>query len=151
MNIRDLCKSVPVTIKASDQIEAAAMLMRERHVGYLVVADPLPLGGWSKPVGVLTDRDIVVAILAKDVAPKALNVGDVMTRQPVVVPEGYSLDDALRQMQRIGVRRIPVVVDAGQLIGVLSLDEVVQALAEQLMNVSSAIRSELEFEGALRP
>lgn len=109
MNIRDLCKPDPVTIGPSEDLEVAATLMRQRHVGYLVVVEPLSLGGWSKAVGVLTDRDIVVAVLAKGVPLKSLNVGDVMTRQPTVVRAGDSLEEALQQMKSIGVRRMPIV------------------------------------------
>lgn len=129
----------------------AAALMRDRHVGYLVVIESTAAGDSGKPVGVLTDRDIVVGILAKSVDPKTLRVGDVMSREPVVVEESKPLEAALRAMRRAGVRRVPVVGTAGQLVGVLSLDEVVEHLAKELAEASGSIRSELKREQALRP
>lgn len=151
MNVRSLCDTQVVTIRANDELSTAAALMRDRHVGYLIVADPLPLGGWSKPIGVLTDRDIVVEVLAKDLDPKSVTVEDVMTRNPVVVDEGRSLDHALGEMRRVGIRRIPVVGAAGQLIGVLSLDTVVEHLSRELADLSGSIRGERQMEQTLRP
>ncbi|MBV8301443.1 MAG: CBS domain-containing protein, partial [Candidatus Dormibacteraeota bacterium] len=128
----------------------AAKLMREWHVGYLVVVDsrnPASL----RPVGVLTDRDIVVAVVAKGEDPRALQVGDVMTRDPLVIAVDKSLAFALGEMRRIGVRRVPVVGAAGEVVGVLSLDDVLDALAEQLLGVVGSIRGELRMEAELRP
>ncbi len=150
MNITAICKRSPVTVRETDELTAAAQLMRERHIGYLVVVEP-QLPGAFRPIGVLTDRDIVVAVVAKGADPRALRVGDVMTRQPVVIEEGRSLAYALGEMRRIGVRRMPVVAPLGQLVGVLSLDDVLDALAEDLVGVAASIRSELRAEAALRP
>jgi CBS domain-containing protein len=150
MNITEICKRSPVTVRETDELCAAAQLMRQRHIGYLVVVEPQLLNG-LKPIGVLTDRDIVVAVVARGADPGALRVGDVMSREPVVIEEGKSLTCALAAMRRIGVRRVPVVGALGQLVGVLSLDDVLDALAEELGGVVGSIRSELRAEAALRP
>jgi CBS domain-containing protein len=150
MNITEICKRSPVTVRETEELTAAAQLMRERHIGYLVVVEPQLLGAF-KPIGVLTDRDIVVAVVAKNADARQLRVGDVMTRQPVVIDEGKPLAYALGEMRRIGVRRVPVVGAMGQLVGVLSLDDVLDALAEDLLGVVGSIRSELRTEAALRP
>lgn len=149
MRIIDIYKRDPITIRESEELTAAARLMRERHIGYLVVVEP-DLAG-VRPVGVLTDRDIVVGVIARSADPRELRVGDVMTRKPVVIDEASPLPGALAEMRRIGVRRIPVVGALGQLLGVLSLDEVLDALAEELRGVVGSIRSELRMERALRP
>jgi len=152
MNAGEICKHRVVTILEFDELSTAARLMRERHVGYLVVVDPLPLDAKLKPVGVLTDRDIVVGVLARDADIRTLRVGDVMTRQPVVIDEEQSVGFALKEMRRIGVRRVPIVGgSAGHLVGVLSLDDVIEALAKELVDVSASIGRELRMEGALRP
>jgi CBS domain-containing protein len=151
MTIAELCNQKVVTIHDFEELQAAAQLMREHHVGYLVVIEPHALGTTVKPVGVLTDRDIVVSVLAKGADPRALRVGDVMVRQPVTVDEDASLDFALRQMRKIGVRRIPIVGSTGQLLGVLSLDDVLDALSKELTSVVGSIRNELHREGAKRP
>jgi signal-transduction protein with cAMP-binding, CBS, and nucleotidyltransferase domain len=70
MNIRQLCKPNPVTVRAIDDLNSAAEAMREKHVGYLVVVEPGPEDQTFKPVGVLTDRDIVVAVVARGIDPR---------------------------------------------------------------------------------
>lgn len=151
MNVAKLCHRNVVTVRQFDELTTAAQLMRERHIGYLVVVEPEFTDGSLKPVGVLTDRDIVVTVVARATDPRTLRVGDIMTRQPVVAAESDPLDKALQEMRRIGVRRLPVVGGRGQLVGVLSLDEVLDALAAELQSVSGSIRNEQRIEGALRP
>ncbi len=150
MDVKSLCRTDVATVRQIDELSAAAKCMRDAHVGYLVVAEPLPLGGWSRPVGVLTDRDIVIEVLAKDLDPRTVTVGDVMTREPVVVGEEHTLSFALKAMRRVGTRRIPVVGAAGHLVGVLSLDDVVGYLAQEIHEASTAVRHELEVEKVQR-
>jgi CBS domain-containing protein len=151
VDIIKLCRPNIVTIRPFEELVAAARLMRERHVGYLVVVEPLFGDGGQRPVGVLTDRDIVVKVLAREADPRTMRVGDVMTRDPVIATESDSLAETLRAMRRIGVRRIPVAGHRGQLLGVLSLDEVIDALAGELSDVAGSIRNEQRSEEALRP
>jgi CBS domain-containing protein len=103
------------------------------------------------PVGVLTDRDIVVTVLAKDANPQALRVGDIMTRGPLVVGESSPVASALKEMRRIGVRRVPVVGRIGELVGVLSLDDILDSLAGELLDVAGSVRNEQLIENSLRP
>ena len=151
MNVGKICKRNVVTVREFDELNSAAELMREKHVGYLVVIDQNPASGMAMPVGVLTDRDIVVSVLAKDANPRELRVGDIMTRQPVVIGEGRSIASALTELRRIGVRRLPVVGSVGQLIGVLSLDDVFDSLAGELLDVAGSVRNEQLIENSLRP
>ena len=145
MNVGKICQRQAITIGAGDPLTAAARLMREHHIGYLVVVAAEPQGGAggavTKPIGVLTDRDIVVAVVAKEADPRALTAGDIMNMQPAVVLEGDSLDNAVQLMRRQGIRRLPVVGGTGELVGVLSLDDVIDALADEIVNVAGAIRN----------
>ena len=150
MNAGTLCKREPVTVREFDALTAAAKLMRERHVGYLVVVEPVLADGGYKPVGVLTDRDIVIGVVAKEVDPRSLRVGDLMSRQPVIADENSSVESALNDMRRIGVRRLPVVSRDGELVGVLSLDDILDTLAGEMVAVSGSIQNELRLETALR-
>lgn len=150
MDVASLCSRNVVTVRRSDEITAAAATMRERHVGYLIVVEPDPADGSARPVGVLTDRDIVVSIVAKDADPRTLRVEDAMTREPVCAKETDSVSDALESMRRIGVRRLPVVDGLGRLAGVLSLDDILDALSDQLANVAGSIRSEQLVENVMR-
>lgn len=151
MDIGKICNRNVVTVREADELTRAAQLMREKHIGYLIAVKPSLMDGTSTPVGVITDRDIVVAVVAKEADPRTLKVGDVMTRQPAVVDEGTSVGTALQLMRRIGVRRLPVIGSAGVLVGVLSLDDVLDSLAGELMDIAGSIRHEIRMEDALRP
>ncbi len=151
MNVGDICTRDVVTVREFDELTAAAQLMREKHVGYLIVVAPMLEDSSFKPVGVLTDRDIVIAVVARETDARTLRVGDLMTRQPVVVDENASVGSALRDMRRVGIRRVPVTGRDGRLLGVLSLDDILGAISEELLDVAGSIRSEVRIEKALRP
>ena len=152
MNVGDICTRTVVTVQETDELTQAAQLMREQHVGYLVAVGPkVGLESGFIPIGVLTDRDIVVGVIAKDTDPKALRVGDLMTRQPIVVDESASISTALGEMRRIGIRRIPVTDRNGLLVGVLSLDDILGALSADRVDVAGSVRKEVRVEKALRP
>src|SRR5215472_12892065 len=88
MIVSEICQPNPVTIGPHEELHTAARLMRERHIGYLIVVEPYYTA--PPPVGVLTDRDIVVGVLAKGTDARLVKVGEVMTREPVVVREDAS-------------------------------------------------------------
>ena len=148
MNVGTLCQRNVVTVSPTDELSVAARLMRERHIGCLVVVEGS--GAGAVPVGMLTDRDIVVAIIARETESGQLQVGDVMTRNPVSVLESESLSTALRQMRAIGVRRLPVVGKRGELTGLLSLDDVLDTLVSELQDVVGAIQNDRRIEGEQR-
>jgi CBS domain-containing protein len=129
----------------------AAQLMRKDHVGLLVVTELVNDGHDARVNGVLTDRDIVTAVVAKGGDPNTLTVGDVMARNPVMLNEVHSLGHGLRLMRESGVRRVPVLGNRDQLVGVLSVDDVLEALAVELGDVSQAIRSGQKLERHSRP
>jgi len=151
MNISSLCHRDAVTVSPSDEVLTAARVMREQHVGYLVVVAQGGDPHRKRPVGVLTDRDIVVTVVARQVDPASLRVGDVMTQTPVQLSTADSLEIAVRKMRRIGVRRMPLVDADGELVGVISLDEVLDWLAAQLLNLAGTIQHEQAVERQVRP
>jgi CBS domain-containing protein len=151
MNIGNICHRNPVTVRRFDELGKAAQLMREKHVGYLVVVEPDEADGSQRPVGVLTDRDIVITVVAREADPRTLRVGDIMTQQPVTVSASDSIERALREMRRIGVRRLPTVGQRGELVGIVSLDDMLDVLAGELQNIAGSIRNEQVIEGTLRP
>jgi CBS domain-containing protein len=151
MNVGLLCRRNVVTVRRTDSLTDAAKLMREHHVGYLVVIDPDFTGATARPIGVLTDRDIVVSVVARDASPRAFTVADIMTPNPVVLELADTIAAALAEMRRIGVRRMPVIGETGELVGLLSLDDVLDVLAGELQNAAGAIRKERRVEGDLRP
>jgi CBS domain-containing protein len=150
MNVGQLCQRNAITVQAREEIAAAARLMREKHVGFLVVVEPAIAEGAVVPVGVITDRDIVVSTIALGVDPKTLSVGDVMTCKPTVALADDSIADAICQMRHRGVRRLPVVGDYGHLIGVLSLDDVLTSRADELGAAATVITKAREHEASAR-
>lgn len=145
MDVAGLCRYRAVSIGPQADLVDAARLMREHHVGLLVVAD----GG--APLGVITDRDIVLEAVAAGIDPKAVTVRDAMTPDPVTLATGTSLEEALDSLRMAGVRRAPVVDDGGRLEGVLSIDDVVDHLALQLGAVAGSLRHEQAIERLARP
>jgi CBS domain-containing protein len=150
MDVAQLFSRDTVTVRESDEVTEAARLMRERHVGYLVVVEPDFAGTTVRPVGVLTDRDIVISVVAREVNPRTVLVRDIMTPNPIVLNVADPLPTALQEMRRIGVRRMPVVGKLGELMGVLSIDDVLDALSAELGNLAGAIRNEQRVEKSLR-
>lgn len=145
----DLCTRTVVVAHRDLALNEAARLMRGHHVGCLVVVDEAPDG--RRPVGLLTDRDIVTAVVAKDVDARPLRVGDVMSSGPVLAREADSLLDALAAMRRAGVRRVPVVDARGVLQGLLALDDVIETLGEQMSLLVQVLAAARQREPQRRP
>ncbi|HSN72836.1 MAG TPA: CBS domain-containing protein [Steroidobacteraceae bacterium] len=148
MSVGNICVRHVFTIGADADVVEAARRMRELHVGFLIVVDPAV--GDDLPVGVLTDRDLVLEVLAQDVDPHAVAVKDIMTPDPLIAREDDELHDTLLRMRAAGVRRVPVSDDSGKLVGVLSVDDVVGFLNEAVQDLAGAISRELNVERRLR-
>jgi CBS domain-containing protein len=148
MFVGEFCSKNAVTIPPSADLVQAAQLLRSGHVGFLVVTETGDPRG--VPVGVLTDRDVVVEVVAKGVDPMAIKVADAMSRDPLVIAVGARPEYALRQMRTFGVRRTPVVDGNGRLVGVLSLDDVLDWLAGTLADAAGLVRREQRIERQLR-
>jgi len=139
-----------VTARGGERLLDAARRMRQLHVGCLVVVENGPHGE-HRPVGILTDRDIVVGVLAQtDQKLDLLRVDDVMTRRLVSTRETDDLDDALRRMRAAGVRRAPVLDASGALKGLLSFDDLLEHLQEQLTALTRLIGRERRHEETSR-
>lgn len=149
MDVREVCKQVVVFAYKSMALNEAARLMREHHVGSLVVVEERDAG--KSPIGMLTDRDIAIVVVARDLDPRTLAVSEVMTTDVVSVRDDDSVLDALALMRRRGVRRVPVVTRAGLLVGIVTLDDLLQIVVAQLDDLVGAISGELAAEARERP
>lgn len=150
MDIGSVMQRNVVTTSPKEDLATAARLMREKHVGYLVVAEADAGRSGLSPVGVVTDRDLVISVIAAEADPRSLRVGDVMSRNPVTLPDTATLGKALSEMRRIGVRRLPVINAMGRLEGVVSMDDIIDLLARELGEVAGSIRNERRIESATR-
>lgn len=137
MRIAELCRRPVVTAYPETNLAEVARTMRNEHVGCVVVIDLE-----RKPVGLLTDRDIVVETLACGVDPRIVTAGDIMTAGPVTVPADQDSVWALKVMRDRGVRRLPVVDSEGRLAGILALDDVLESAATGLYDAVQALGTE---------
>ena len=148
MKIGECCnREVIVADKDTDILEAAR-LMREHHVGDLVIVERR--NGANHPVGILTDRDLVVEVLAQEVPPDELSAADVMSLDLATVGEEEGVWETLERMRDLGVRRMPVVDANGGLVGLVTLDDLLELLTESMDNVAQLIKSELRKETRVR-
>jgi CBS domain-containing protein len=148
MKVVDICRKPPVTVTAGTSLIEVAMLMRACHVGCVVVTGS---NGGRRPVGIVTDRDIVVEVTAMGLDAGKLTAGDIMTQSPAVSESGDDALWALKVMRDRGVRRLPVVDAKGDVEGMLAFDDLVQHLGNTLGDVAQVIGTERNVESARRP
>jgi predicted transcriptional regulator len=148
MAVGELCNREVVVTEKTLSVVDAAQLMRKHHVGDLVVVEEKD--GRKHPVGIVTDRDIVVEVVAAGVTPEALNVGDIMGPEVATVRESEGLFEALRYMRDKGVRRMPVVDSTGGLVGILTLDDLLSLLAEEMTELAKLVSHERQREATAR-
>ncbi len=148
MAIREICNREVVIIHRDDTVLDAAKLMRQHHVGDLIVVDERD--GMRVPVGIITDRDLVVEVMASEADRIALRVGELMTTDLAMVKESTGVFEAIQYMRGRGVRRLPVVNDSGGLVGILTLDDVLELLSEELTDLSKLVRHEHQKEAMIR-
>ena len=149
MTAGEYCNREVTIVEPDSTITEAARLMRQHHVGTLVVV--AQAAGDNRPIGIVTDRDLVIEILAQDVAVDSVTIRDVMSKEPVHVGEGETLLNTIKLMQSRGVRRILVVNDEGSLQGLMSADDVIELLAEAMDSLTRVVRRELTNEQRAHP
>lgn len=149
MSVGTICNREVVIVEGKASIQEAAGLMRKYHVGCLIAAEQR--NGQNYPIGILTDRDIVIELVAKEVAIDSVTVADVMSLQLTLARENDDLIETLKQMRHKGIRRMPVVDDQGVLIGLITVDDLLELLAEQLKDLAGLIVREQQSEVKAHP
>lgn len=148
MSVGEVCTREVVICEPDDTVLEAARLMRNHHVGDVVVVDRKPAG--VIPIGILTDRDIVVELLAEEIDLSSVTCADVMSSELTSVVEQDEILDAIELMRSKGVRRVPVVNRQGGLEGIFAVDDVIELVAEQLTDLVALFGRELKREQARR-
>ncbi len=148
MAIGEICNREVVVVQANTPVSEAARLMRQHHVGDLVVVRES--GGRNEPIGIVTDRDLVVEVMAAELNPATLAVGDIMGLDLVKVKEDTGVFESIRDMRDHGVRRLPVVDARGALAGIITLDDVLALLAEEMAELSRLTEREQKKETGSR-
>jgi CBS domain-containing protein len=151
MDLKSLCQRQVVSIDERASLVQAARLMREHHVGALVVTTQGPQGTWIS--GIVTDRDIVIEGLAAPGVGPDTPVGSLATKTTVHVNEDASVTDAITAMGQAGVRRLLIVDREQHLAGVVSLDDLLRAFARDAAGLAEALRvgAQRESETAATP
>lgn len=144
MPIGEICNREVVIVQPNSTILEAARLMRQHHVGDVLVVEDR--GGLRVPVGIVTDRDLVVEIMAPELDQTAITVGDIMVPELATVKENTGVFEAIQYMRAKGVRRLPVVDDNGGLLGILTLDDLLELLAEELLALAKLVTHEQKKE-----
>jgi CBS domain-containing protein len=150
MKVGELCTRAVAIAHAGEHLLVAARRMRGLHVGCLVVVEDA--GEGRRPVGIVTDRDLLMAIADSDPTPlEALCLSDVMTSDLITAAEDDDVADALDRMRQRGVRRLPVVDTRGVLLGILAYDDLVEWIGEQIGALARLVDKEQRREREARP
>jgi CBS domain-containing protein len=134
MSIAEFCQSDVAVVEKNSSVFIAARKMREAHVGDVVVCEKE--NGVARPIGILTDRDIVVGVVALEIPLETVRVEDVMTPTLVTVSRDAGIYETLHLMETYGVRRLPVVDEAGGLIGIISSGDLLELLGTEILALS---------------
>jgi CBS domain-containing protein len=137
MRAGELCSREVYLARPGDALVDAVREMRRRHVGSIVVVEPA--GKNLKPIGVVTDRDIVCGQLARGADLYCLTVGDVMSTDLTTVGENDDVAQVIKQLATAGVRRAPVVNPTGELVGIVSFDDVLPLVSAELAGLARLI------------
>lgn len=149
MPIGEVCNKEIITVQSEDSVLDAAKLMRQNHVGDVLVVENR--NGINVPIGIVTDRDLVMEIMAPELDSSVITVGDIMAPEFTTVKESAGLFEAIQHMRNMAVRRLPVVDESGQLIGIVTLDDLLVLLADELHALARLVTREQQKEIHTRP
>lgn len=138
-----------ICCEADTNVASVAALMRHHHVGDVVVVEK-NAEGLRIPMGIVTDRDILVESISLDIEARLFTAGDMMTAPLITVQEDVSLFDAIKLMRDKKIRRLPVLAQAGTLFGIITADDVINLLASELSLMAAAMVEQPDREQSLR-
>ncbi len=148
MTIGTICNREVITVQRDATVLHAAMLMRQYHVGDVVVIQSRK--NKTIPIGIVTDRDIVVELVATELDCKVITVGDIVINKLITVKENAGIFEAMQLMADKGIRRLPVVDDAGELVGIITLDDLLLLLSKELAALTKLVTREQKNEAKKR-
>jgi CBS domain-containing protein len=149
MAIGEICSREAVFTTRDTTVATAARLMRHHHVGTLVVVEQMN-GDRRLPVGIVTDRDVVIEVMATGLDPNVITVGDIMGQELVTARESEGVLETMQIMRYKGVRRLPIVDKDGHLVGIVSIDDLLEVLAEEFSELAKIMAREQARESSSR-
>jgi CBS domain-containing protein len=148
MPVGEICNRDVIVLRRDETILEAAKLMRHHHVGDVIIVEERD--GVRIPVGIVTDRDLVVEIMATELDQAVITVGDIIEQELITVKENVAIFDALQYMRSKTVRRLPVVDENGALVGILTLDDLLELLSEELLAIAKLVNYQRQKEMTVR-
>ena len=137
MGIVQCCRDQVVAVSLDTPTVDVARIMGEKNVGSVVV-----ISGDNRPAGILTDRDLAVRVMAQEKNPGEVRAEEVMTRDVITFQDSMGIYEAIRKMTDEGIRRMPVVDDAGKLIGIVTMDDIIRMLGEEMAIIAKNIEKQ---------
>lgn len=148
MQLGEACNREVIIIADNSSVIEAAKLMRDYHVGSIVVTKKDE--GITKPIGIITDRDIVIDVIAKDISPEKVTVNGIMNSKLITGKDTDQLWNSLRTMRTHGIRRMPVIDSDGCLVGIITADDILELFSEELLDLTRLIALEQKKEETLK-
>jgi CBS domain-containing protein len=148
MTIGTICNREIITVQRDATVLHAAMLMRQYHVGDVVIIENHK--NKTVPIGIVTDRDLIVEVVATELDCSVITVGDILIEKLVVIKESAGVFEAIQLMASKGVRRLPVVDDEGGLVGIITLDDLLLLLSKELAELTKLVTREQKNEAIKR-
>jgi CBS domain-containing protein len=140
MSLKQLMTEEITSLPSTATVLDAAKFMTDMNVGSVIVTEA------DSPSGLITDRDVVAKVLAQGKDSKTTKIGEVMVSPVVTITEDKDIIDATKLMSSHGIRRLPVTDSAGKLTGVISLDDVLVVLGNEMQNIATTLKKGLEME-----
>lgn len=148
MPISEICNREVIIVQRDDTALNAAKLMRQHHVGDVLVVEDH--NGKRVPVGIVTDRDLVIEIMASELDANAITVGDIMLPALATVKEATGIFEVIQYMRAKGVRRLPVLEESGEVAGIITMDDLLELLSEELAALVKLVKHEQQREAGSR-
>ncbi|TCV90386.1 CBS domain-containing protein [Sulfurirhabdus autotrophica] len=148
MAIDEICNREVVIASKDTTVLEASRLMRQYHTGDLVIVEEM--NGLRGPIGIVTDRDLVIEVVAMALDSSVITIGDIMGSELAVVNESEGVFETMRYMRTKGVRRLPVVDVKGALVGIVTLDDLLELLAEEMNELCKTVSNEIKHESQTR-
>ena len=140
MELGSICNREVIVALKQETVADAITLIRNHHVGDLVIIEHR--GSAVVPVGILTDREILISVVAEGLDTTDLLISDIMSHELVTARADCAIEEGLKLMRHRGIRRLPVVGDDGELVGILSVDDIIDLMAEEIADLAALIRQE---------
>lgn len=147
MSIKNLCNKKVITIKKDATLNNVSELMLKNHIGSIVVVETI--NGKQIPAGIVTDRDIALTVGAIS-KPGEIRVDQIMQSNPIVIKESDSMYETIGKMNRHGVKRLPVISDHGALCGIISADDILTLMGDDISKLTKIRESQLRNEKGIK-